>query len=76
MCKTKHTNVHTVHKSDTDSSCSDHFYVSEISKNKYKDGLFVPIKLSTGNDTKTLNFKIDRPTGAQVNMIPVKSYRK
>ena len=48
--------------------------MSEISKNKYKDGVFVPIKLSTGNDTKTVNFKID--TGAQVNVIPVKSYRK
>ena len=55
-------------------SCAGHFYVSEMRKSKYKDGVFVPIKLPTRNDTKTVNVKID--TGAQVNVMPVKSYRK
>ena len=73
MCKTKHTKVHTVHERDTDSNSADHFYVAEIIRNKSKDEVFVPIKLSAGNKVKTVNFKLD--TGAQVNVIPAKSYK-
>ena len=75
-CRSNPPKVHTVNESatesDTDSDKGEHFYIGEISANHNQDEVFVPVKLSTGS--KAVSFKLD--TGAQVNVLPLKLYRK
>ena len=72
----KSNEVYTVNESatesDTDSDQGGHFYIGEISANCKQDEVFVPVKLSTGS--KAVSFKLD--TGEQVNVLPLKLYRK
>ena len=77
-CRSNPPKVHTVNESatesDTDSDQGEHFYIGEISANCKQDEVFVPVKLSTGSKAKAVSFKLD--TGAQVNVLPLKLYRK
>ena len=77
-CRSNPPKVHTVNESatesDTDSDQSEHFYIGEISANRKQDEVFVPVKLSTGSKAKAVSFKLD--TGAQVNVLLLKLYRK
>ena len=77
-CRSNPPKVHTVNESatesDTDSDQGEHFYIGEISATCKQDEVFVPVKLSTGSKAKAVSFKLD--TRAQVNVLPLKLYRK
>ena len=77
-CRSNPPKVHTVNESatesDTDSDQGEHFYIGEISASRKQDEVFVLVKLSTGSKAKAVSFKLDM--GAQVNVLPLKLYRK
>ena len=75
VCRAKET-IHTIQDNSDDSEDSqDEFHIGEVTTQKAENEVFVPVKVwEVGNKKKEIHFKLD--TGAQVNVIPHKLWKK